>query len=105
MTENGVGPDLVTHNIVLSAYKNGSQYTKALSYYELMKGTKVRPDTTTLNIVIHCLVKLEQYQKAVEIFNSMREKRSECIPDIVTFTTIMHMYSVSGQIKKLRGCF
>ncbi|KAK6791217.1 hypothetical protein RDI58_010298 [Solanum bulbocastanum] len=105
MTENGVGPDLVTHNIVLSAYKNGSQYAKALSYFELMKGTKVRPDTTTLNIVIHCLVKLGQYQKAVEIFNSMREKRAECVPDIVTFTTIMHMYSVSGQIKNCEAVF
>ncbi|KAM3234630.1 pentatricopeptide repeat-containing protein [Capsicum annuum] len=105
MTENGVGPDLVTHNIVLSAYKNGSEYSKALSYFELMKGTKVRPDTTTLNIVINCLVKLGQYEKAVEIFNSMREKRAECVPDIVTFTTIMHMYSVSGQIKNCEAVF
>ncbi|XP_009617024.2 pentatricopeptide repeat-containing protein At2g41720 isoform X1 [Nicotiana tomentosiformis] len=105
MTENGVGPDLVTHNIVLSAYKNGEQYAKALSYFELMKGTKVRPDTTTLNIVIHCLVKLGEYEKAVEIFNSMRGKRAECNPDIVTFTTIMHMYSVSGQIKNCEAAF
>ncbi|KAI8545780.1 hypothetical protein RHMOL_Rhmol07G0064800 [Rhododendron molle] len=31
MTENGVGPDLVTHNIVLSAFKSGAQYLKAVS--------------------------------------------------------------------------
>ncbi|KAL7197455.1 hypothetical protein ACSBR2_020071 [Camellia fascicularis] len=64
LVENGVGPDLVTHNIVLSAYKSGAQYLKALSYFELMKGTNIRPDTTTLNIVIHCLIKLGHYGKA-----------------------------------------
>ena len=102
MTDNGVGPDLVTHNIVLSAYKNGAQYSKALSYFELMKGTNIRPDTTTHNIVIHCLVKLGQYAKAIEMFNSMREKRAGCHPDIVTFTSIIHLYSVCGQIENCK---
>ncbi|KAJ0044038.1 hypothetical protein Pint_17867 [Pistacia integerrima] len=105
MTENGVGPDLVTHNIVLSAYKSGAQYSKALSYFELMKGTHIRPDTTTHNIVIYCLVKLGQYDKAIGFFNSMREKRSECRPDIVTFTTIIHLYSASGQIENCKAVF
>ncbi|VFQ72207.1 unnamed protein product [Cuscuta campestris] len=105
MTENGCGPDLVTHNIVLSAYKSGAQYSKALSYFELMKGTNIRPDTTTLNVVIHCLVKLGLYDKAIDIFNSMREKRAECGPDIVTFTTIMHMYSACGQIENSEAVF
>ncbi|KAM3691163.1 hypothetical protein ACJW31_09G174600 [Castanea mollissima] len=94
MTDNGVGPDLVTHNIVLPAYKNGAQYSKALSYFELMKGTNIRPDTTTHNFVIHCLVKLGQYAKAIDMFNSMWEKRAECQPDIVTFTSIIHLYSI-----------
>ncbi|XP_028083682.1 pentatricopeptide repeat-containing protein At2g41720 isoform X2 [Camellia sinensis] len=105
MTENGVGPDLVTHNIVLSAYKSGAQYLKALSYFELMKGTNIRPDTTTLNIVIHCLIKLGHYGKAIDIFNSMREKRAECHPDIVTFTSMIHLYSVSGQIENCKTVF
>ncbi|KAF5946370.1 hypothetical protein HYC85_016598 [Camellia sinensis] len=105
MTENGVGPDLVTHNIVLSAYKSGAQYLKALSYFELMKGTNIRPDTTTLNIVIHCLTKLGHYGKAIDIFNSMREKRAECHPDIVTFTSMIHLYSVSGQIENCKTVF
>ncbi|KAK8563342.1 hypothetical protein V6N12_035490 [Hibiscus sabdariffa] len=105
MTENGVGPDLVTHNIVLSAYKSGAQYSKALSYFELMKGTHIRPDTTTLNIVINCLVKLGQYEKAIDIFNSMREERADCHPDIVTFTSIIHLYSVSGQMENCKAVF
>ncbi|XP_073153720.1 pentatricopeptide repeat-containing protein At2g41720 isoform X1 [Henckelia pumila] len=105
MTDNGVGPDLVTHNIILSAYKTGAQYSKALSYFELMKGTNVRPDTTTLNILIDCLVKFGKYEEAIEIFNSMREKRAECHPDIVTYTSIMHMYSVCGQIESCRAVF
>ncbi|CAI9099897.1 OLC1v1036785C1 [Oldenlandia corymbosa var. corymbosa] len=105
MTENGVGPDLVTHNIVLSAYKNGAEYSRALSYFELMKGTRIRPDTTTLNIVMHCQIKLGHYEKALEFFNSMRGKRAECLPDIVTFTTIMHMYSVLGQVENCKAVF
>ncbi|KAH7557229.1 hypothetical protein JRO89_XS11G0079600 [Xanthoceras sorbifolium] len=105
MTENGIGPDLVTHNIVLSAYKTGAQYSKALSYFELMKGTKIRPDTTTHNIVIYCLVKLGQYGKAIDLFNSMREKKAECCPDIVTFTSIIHLYTVSGQIENCKAVF
>ncbi|KAL8225363.1 hypothetical protein R6Q57_017920 [Mikania cordata] len=105
MTENGVGPDLVTHNIVLSAFKTGSQYSKALSYYELMKGTKIHPDTTTLNIVIHCLIKLGQFEKAIDIFHSMRKKRAQCDPDIVTFTSMIHLYSVSGQIENCKAVF
>lgn len=99
MAQNGVGPDLVTHNIILSAFKSGAQYSKALSYFELMKGTHIRPDTTTLNIVIHCLVKLRQYDKAIDIFNSMREKKSDCILDVVTFTSIIHLYSVCGRVE------
>ncbi|KAK8301035.1 hypothetical protein V6Z12_D05G435300 [Gossypium hirsutum] len=105
MTENGVGPDLVTHNIVLSAYKSGAQYSKALSYFELMKGTHIRPDTTTLNIVINCLVKLGQYGKAMDIFNSMRDERADSRPDIVTFTSIIHLYSVCGQIENCKAVF
>ncbi|KAA3457122.1 pentatricopeptide repeat-containing protein isoform X1 [Gossypium australe] len=105
MTENGVGPDLVTHNIVLSAYKSGAQYSKALSYFELMKGTHICPDTTTLNIVIDCLVKLGQYGKAMDIFNSMRDERADSRPDIVTFTSIIHLYSVCGQIENCKAVF
>ncbi|EXC04358.1 hypothetical protein L484_015985 [Morus notabilis] len=105
MTDNGVGPDLVTHNIILSAYKTGAQYSKASSYFELMKGTGIRPDTTTLNIVIHCLIKLGQYAKAIEIFNSMRNRKAECDPDVVTFTSIIHMYSVCGQIENCKAVF
>ncbi|KAE9465928.1 hypothetical protein C3L33_02160, partial [Rhododendron williamsianum] len=105
MTENGVGPDLVTHNIVLSAFKSGAQYLKAVSYFQLMIGTDIRPDTTTHNIVIHCLIKLQQYAQAIEMFNSMREKRSECKPDIVTFTSLIHLYSVSGQIDHCKAVF
>ncbi|KAF9679630.1 hypothetical protein SADUNF_Sadunf06G0034700 [Salix dunnii] len=105
MTENGVGPDLVTHNIILSAYKTGAQYAKALSYFELMKGTNIRPDTTTLNIMIYCLTKLGQYEKAIGIFKSMRERRAECHPDIVTFTSIIHLYSLNGQIENCRAVF
>ncbi|KAG6418978.1 hypothetical protein SASPL_121186 [Salvia splendens] len=105
MTDNGVGPDLVTHNIILSAYKTGSQYAKALSYFELMKSTHVRPDTTTLNIVIHCLAKLGNYEEAIKVFDGMRQKRSECSPDIVTYTSIMHMYSSCGQVENCHSVF
>ncbi|MQL79272.1 hypothetical protein Taro_011709 [Colocasia esculenta] len=105
MTDNGVGPDLVTHNIVLSALKRGSQYLKALSYFELMKRRGISPDTVTLNIVINCLVKLGQYAKAVDVFNSMREKGGECAPDIVTYTSVMHAYSVCGQVENCKAIF
>ncbi|TYH79798.1 hypothetical protein ES332_D03G087400v1 [Gossypium tomentosum] len=90
MTENGVGPDL---------------YSKALSYFELMKGTHIRPDTTALNIVINCLVKLGQFGKAMDIFNSMRAERADSRPDIVTFTSIIHLYSVCGQIENCKAVF
>ncbi|CAK8562122.1 unnamed protein product [Lathyrus sativus] len=46
MTDNKVGPDLVTHDIMLSAFKSRARYSKALSYFELMKGTHIRPDTS-----------------------------------------------------------
>ncbi|GER25863.1 pentatricopeptide repeat-containing family protein [Striga asiatica] len=107
MTDNGIGPDLVTHNIILSAYKTGSQYSKAIAYFDLMKSTNnVHPDTTTLNIVIHCLVKLGKFEEAIQIFNSMREKSSESSrPDIVTYTSIMHMYSICGQAENCRAVF
>lgn len=105
MTDNGVGPDLVTHNIILSAYKTGAQYSKALSYFDLMKGTNIRPDTTTFNIRLHCLVKLGLYGEAADVFNSMRDKKSECPPDVVTFTSIMHMYSICGEIEKCKAVF
>ncbi|PPD67099.1 hypothetical protein GOBAR_DD36022 [Gossypium barbadense] len=71
MTENGVGPDLVTHNIVLSAYK----------------------------------MKLGQFGKAMDIFNSMRAERADSRPDIVTFTSIIHLYSVCGQIENCKAVF
>ncbi|KAH9614349.1 hypothetical protein KSS87_021935, partial [Heliosperma pusillum] len=105
MTDNGIGPDLVTHNIILCAYKTGAEYSKALSYFELMEGTKIRPNTTTLNIRIYCLVKLGRYEEAVDVFNSMRHKKSECRPDVVTHTSIMHMYSVRGEIENCKAVF
>ncbi|KAL6639046.1 hypothetical protein ACP70R_022776 [Stipagrostis hirtigluma subsp. patula] len=105
MTENGVGPDLVTHNIVLSAFKNGAQYSKAIAYFEIMKGSNIAPDTFTLNIVIHCLVKVGQYGEALELFNSMRENRTICPPDVVTYTSIMHSYSICGQAENCKAVF
>jgi len=59
-----------------------------------MKEANIVPDTISLTIVIHCLIKLGQFGKAVDIFSSMREKRTQCLPDIVTFTSIIHAYSV-----------
>ncbi|MFQ6665919.1 hypothetical protein Gotur_032470 [Gossypium turneri] len=83
MTENGVGPDLVTHKIVLLAYKSGAQQ----------------------GIVINCLAKLGQYGKAMDIFNSMRDERADSRPDIVTFTSIIYLYSVCGQIENCKAVF
>ncbi|KAF3794191.1 Pentatricopeptide repeat-containing protein [Nymphaea thermarum] len=105
MTDNGVGPDLVTHNIILTALKNGGQYSKALSYFALMKGTNVRPDTVTYNIIIHCLIKLRQNAEAIDVFNSMRLRKEDCSPDIVTFTSIIHAYASCGQIESCKQTF
>ena len=105
MTENGVGPDLITHNIVLSAFKNGAQYSKAIAYFEIMQSSNVAPDTFTWNIVIHCLVKVGQYGEAIELFKSMREKRTVCPPDVVTYTSIMYSYSVCGQAENCKAVF
>ena len=50
-------------------------------------------------------MKLGQYGKAIDLFNSMRVKKAECCPDIVTFTSVVHLYSVSGQIENCKALF
>ncbi|MBA0754702.1 hypothetical protein Gogos_019852, partial [Gossypium gossypioides] len=108
MTENGVGPDLVTHNIVLSAYKSGAQYSKAaLSYFELMKGRHIRPDTTTLNIIpdltsLHSLASFT-YILFAAVFHAMLAEGIQ--PNNVSYNTLMAVYASHGMSKEAAAVF
>lgn len=107
MSTEGVGPDTVTHNIILSAFKNGGQYRKVLAYFEHMKSCKlVFPDRISYNTVLHCLIKLEYYDKAVDLYNDMKKLTSiSCEPDTVTYNNLIHLYAVQGQITNARAVF
>ena len=56
MMDNGVGPDIVTHNIIMSALKNGGEHEKAISYFNDMEARNFPMDRYTYNILIKCLL-------------------------------------------------
>jgi pentatricopeptide repeat protein len=82
MTDNGVGPDLMTHSIILSAFKTGGQPRHAVAYYDHLISKKV----------------------PVDRYSQMRNMNG-CEPDVVTFNSLLHVYAVGGEIKKARETF
>lgn len=104
MTDNGVGPDLMTHNIILSSFKSGGQPRHAVAYYNHLVSKKVPVDRYSHNIILNCLTKLGRFEDAIALFNEMR-KMNGCEPDVVTFNSLLHVYAVGGEITKARQTF
>jgi pentatricopeptide repeat protein len=104
MTDNGVGPDLMTHNIILSAFKSGGQARHAVAYYNHLVLKKVPVDRYSHNIILNCFTKLGRFEDAIGLFHEMR-KMSGCEPDVVTFNALLHVYAVTGEITKARETF
>ena len=104
MTENGVGPDLMTHNIILSAFKTGGQLRHAVAYYDHLVSKMVPVDRYSHNIILNCLTKLGRFEDAISLFNQMR-KMNGCEPDIVSFNALLHVYAIGGDITKARETF
>lgn len=104
MTDNGVGPDLMTHNIILSAFKSGGQPRHAVTYYNHLVLKKVPLDRFSHNIMLNCLTKIGRYDDAINLFNDMR-KMNGCEPDVITFNALLHVYAVRGEVDKARETF
>lgn len=104
MTDNGVGPDLVTHNTILSAFKTGGQPHLALAFYKHLVSKNVPVDRFSHNIILSCLTKLGHYDDAIKLFFEMR-KMNGCKPDVITFNSLLHVYAVCGQVTKARDIF
>lgn len=104
MTDNGVGPDLMTHSIILSAFKTRGQPRHAVAYYDHLISKKVPVDRYSHNIILNCLTKLGRFEDAISLFNQMRNMNG-CEPDVVTFNSLLHVYAVGGVIKKARETF
>jgi pentatricopeptide repeat protein len=104
MTDNGVGPDLVTHNIILSAFKSAGQPQKAVEYYDHLLSKNVPLDRCSHNIILNCLGKMQQFDDAIDLFCRMRKmKGSE--PDVITYNSLIHVYAVCGQVEQAQATF
>lgn len=104
MTDNGVGPDLVTYNTILSAFKTGGQPHLALAFYKHLVSKNVPVDRFSHNIILSCLTKLGQYDDAIKLFFEMR-KMNGCKPDVITFNSLLHVYAACGQVTKAQDTF
>lgn len=93
ITQAGVGANIVTHNLLLSAYMDCRKTDIAMEHYkQLINDAPFNPSPTTYRILIKGLVDNGKLEKAIELKNEMFLKGFKADP-------LVYNYLMSAQAK------
>jgi len=67
----GVVPDVIAYNAVISACEKAKQPVKAMEFFERLKCGRIVPDVVTYNALISACEKGKQPKGALELFEMM----------------------------------
>ena len=88
MNHNGLEPNTITYNAVISACEKGEWPEKALELLEEMQHNGLEPDMITYSVVISACEKKKWPKKALQLLEEM--KRNGLEPDLITHTAAMN---------------
>lgn len=107
MRKERVTPTIRTYNTLIGACVKGGELQKARSLFTEMIKDEVRPNAVSWNILINWHVREktgeERVEGALQAFSDM--KATGVAPNVVTFTTLMKMYTKSGLLNKAEEVF
>lgn len=104
MRNSGCRPDCSVYNSVITAHLHSKDkskaLSKALSYFEKMKGTeRCKPNVVTYNILLRAFAQARKADQVNTLFKDLDE--SIISPDIYTYNGVMDAYGKNGMIREM----
>ncbi|CAN4085720.1 unnamed protein product [Withania somnifera] len=97
ITQAGIGANIVTHNLLLTAYMDCRKTDMAMEHYkQLINNAPFNPSPTTYRILVKGLVDNNKIDKAMELKEEMLSKGLVADPTV-------YSYLMSGQAKGLNA--
>ncbi|MQM18510.1 hypothetical protein Taro_051503 [Colocasia esculenta] len=103
METNGVLPNRATYAALLRAYGKARYPEDALRIYREMKEKVMELTVVLYNTLLAMCADLGLADEAVEIFEEMKKSPEGCKPDSWTFSSLITIYSCSGQVSEAEG--
>ncbi|GAB2269890.1 hypothetical protein Dimus_004809 [Dionaea muscipula] len=88
-------PDVVSYNIIADGWCLIRRTPKALEVLKEMVEKGLSPTSTTFNIMLKGYLRAGQVKEAWEFFLEMKRRKC-CEVDVVTYTTLVHGFGVTG---------
>ena len=98
MQRDGIEPDIITYNSLISSFEKGRQSTRAVQTLEQMRRAGVEPDVVSYSSAISACEKSKQSEMALEVFASM--KRAGLQPTVITFNALISALEKGGMWSK-----
>lgn len=95
MKAQGCPCDLVTYNILITAYGREAQFDHAFSHFLQLKEEGFVPDGATYCAILSACRKVGNIEVAVVLFKEMKE--SCTLPDQVAYSILMDIYGKVGK--------
>ena len=94
MQQQGIVPNIITYNAVISACEKGKQPERALEILDKMQQQRIVPNIITYSALISACEKGKQPERALEIFDKMEEQ--SIAPDIITYNALISACERNG---------
>eukprot|EP01018_Ginkgo_biloba_P010410 Gb_25100 [translate_table: standard] len=123
MAENGVAPDTVTYSTLLDGHCKKGKVLRANQLLGEMLGKGCFPNAVTYNILVQSVCKEGSISDAEQLLQKMRErclspdthaasqelldsnKSETCLPDIVTYSTVINGLCKEGRLDEAKRHF
>ncbi|CAA6657314.1 unnamed protein product [Spirodela intermedia] len=105
MESNGFSPNRATYAALVRAYSRARYPEDALRVYREMKGKGVELNVVLCNTLLAMCADLGYVDEAVEIFQEMKRSPELCKPDSWTYSSLITIYSCSGQVEEAESIF
>lgn len=99
MTNNGFSPNWASYASLLHAYGRSRYSEDALMVYKEMKEKGIGMNTLLYNTLLAMCADVGYTDKALEIFEDMKSSGT-CRPDSWTFSSLITIYSCSGDVSE-----
>ena len=97
MKSEGIQPNIITFNSLLTACSNSGQWSKACDVYAYMLRDGCRPDPTTYTTLLSALIKGEGYWTAALAILEDITRNGYSRPDGAIFNAVMEILWASGE--------
>merc|ERR1711920_888232 len=96
MLHQGLLPNVITYNALISACEKGALPQRALQFLETMLHQGLLPNVITYNALISACEKGKLPQRALELLETMLHEG--LLPDVITYDALIQCFAATGHI-------